>query len=171
MLLRKLRLAMPLALTILLVDCSTKQLAVERLSPEHVPHAVAGDVVRFTLAYNPGAAMSLPVGNNPRWLLVALGLTGLVVISRIVWVTPTGATGRRVALGFLLGGAVGNVMSRLVYDRGVVDFIDIGFGELRFYVFNVADIGVAVGACLLVYFLWREQEDAEQNVASGPAAS
>ena len=40
-------------------------------------------------------------------------------------------------------------------DRGVVDFIDVGVGATRFYVFNVADVGVSVGAVLLGYALWR----------------
>jgi signal peptidase II len=155
MLLHRFRLALPLAALVLLVDCTTKELAVQSLAPEEVPHAIAGDVVRFTLAYNRGAAMSLPIGSQPRWPLVALGFGALAVIVRLVWLTPPDATSRRVALGLILGGALGNLVSRLSTARGVVDFIDIGLGSQRFYVFNVADVGITVGACLLAYSLWH----------------
>ena len=67
MLLRQLRFAFPLALSVLFLDCTTKELAVATLSPAHTPHAVVGDVVRFTLAYNRQAAMSLPIGRHGRW--------------------------------------------------------------------------------------------------------
>src|SRR5207237_52485 len=82
------RLALPLALLVLVADCSTKQLAERELTPELIPHDVAGDVVRFTLAYNRGAAMSLPMGDQSRWPLVALSLAVLVYLLRLLWVTP-----------------------------------------------------------------------------------
>lgn len=161
------RLILPLALAILLVDCTTKELAVETLSPEHVPHAVAGDVIRFTLSYNAGSAMSLIAGPEVRWPLVVLGFVVLGVLARLAWLTPAAATWRRVALGLLMGGALGNLLSRVSSPRGVVDFIDVGIGELRFYLFNVADVGVFLGACLLAVLLWREEQAAATNV---PAA-
>lgn len=92
MLLRRLRFALPLALSVLLVDCATKELAVTALSPEHTPHAVVGDVVRLTLAYNPHAAMGLPLGRYSRWPLVALGVAITLVLVRMLWLTPPAAT-------------------------------------------------------------------------------
>jgi signal peptidase II len=156
MLSRKLRFALPLALSVLLVDCATKELAVTTLSPEHTPHAVVGDVVRLTLAYNPHAAMGLPLGTHGRWPLVALGLFITLILVRMLWITPLTSVGRRIALGLILGGAVGNLVSRVRSPQGVVDFIDIGTSSWRFYLFNVADIAVVCGACLLGWALWRE---------------
>jgi len=52
-------------------------------------------------------------------------------------------------------GAVGNLLDRLASDRGVVDFIDVGVGAARFYVFNLADVGVTVGGALPAYAIWR----------------
>jgi signal peptidase II len=66
--------------------------------------------------------------------------------------------GQRVALGLILGGAAGNLVSRMASARGVVDFIDVGWGAARFYLFNVADVGVCVGAGLLALVLWRAPE-------------
>lgn len=156
MLLRQLRFALPLALSVLFLDCTTKELAVTALSPEHTPHEIAGDVVRLTLAYNPDAAMGLPLGDYGRWPLIALGALIVTVLGRMLWVTPPGAIRRRIALGLVIGGALGNLLSRVTTPRGVVDFIDIGIGSWRFYLFNVADVAVCTGACILAWTLWRE---------------
>lgn len=155
MTLRRLRLAIPLALALFATDCATKDLAAIYLAPEHVAHPIVGDVVRFTLAYNDGAAMSLPVGSHARWPLVVVSLIAVGVMLRFIWVTPTEATARHIALGLLLGGTLGNLASRAFSYRGVVDFIDIGFGARRFYVFNVADVGITFGVCLLAVALQR----------------
>ena len=156
MFLRRLRFALPLALSVLFLDCTTKQLAVMTLSPEHTPHPVAGDVLRLTLAYNRQAAMSLPIGSQGRWPLVIVGGIIVAVLLRMLWRTPHGATWRRAALGLLIGGALGNLISRVQNPRGVVDFIDIGLGSWRFFLFNVADIAVCAGAFLLGLTLWLE---------------
>ena len=54
-----------------------------------------------------------------------------------------------IALGFLLGGAIGNLIDRLRLGY-VVDFVDIGIGNLRFYTFNVADSAISTAIVLLV---------------------
>ena len=54
-------------LAIVLVDITTKRLAVSQLSPPYVPHDVIGDFLRFTLAFNSGGAMSLSLGPSSRW--------------------------------------------------------------------------------------------------------
>jgi signal peptidase II len=61
------------------------------------------------------------------------------------------------ALGLVCGGALGNLVDRLRWTNGVVDFIDVGIGVHRFWVFNVADSAVSVGAVLLVLVLWAEE--------------
>ena len=163
---RKLRVALPLALVVLLADCTTKELAVESL-PESLPQEIAGDVLRFTLAYNNQAAMGIPIGTASRWPLVALGCGILSVFLVMLWRSPAQARLQRVALGLLIGGAAGNIISRAFTPRGVVDFIDIGLGSWRFFIFNVADIGVFCGACLLAWSLWRES--AERSAGAGTA--
>ena len=165
MLWQKLRIALPLILLVLLVDCSTKDLAVTALSPEYTPHPVAGDVVRLTLAYNQDAAMGLPLGRYGRWPLVAIGVCIIGVLVRMLWRTPPGDRWRRISLGLVIGGALGNVTSRIMTPRGVVDFIDLGIGEARFYLFNVADIAVCAGALILAFVLWRE----DRTIMEGPA--
>jgi|SRR5919108_5318838 signal peptidase II len=152
---RKTRIFWPLALAVLLADCTTKELAVEHLSPPHVPHDVLGSAVRLTLAYNPGIALGIDLGawSRPVIILFVLGTLGLLLrLYRRV--------GRRdrtlaAALGLLCGGAAGNLLDRLQGTRGVVDFIDIGAGPVRFWTFNVADVGVTLGALLVALLAWR----------------
>jgi signal peptidase II len=61
------------------------------------------------------------------------------------------------ALALASGGATGNLIDRIREPRGVVDFIDIGVGTVRFWTFNVADSAVTIGALLLAWVLWHEE--------------
>ena len=78
--------------------------------------------------------------------LISIGVVGLIVAYHA-------RSGRSlymsVALGFLLGGALGNLIDRLRLGY-VVDFVDIGIGDLRFYTFNVADSSISTAIVLLV---------------------
>ena len=69
--------------------------------------------------------------------------------------------GTGAALGLIIGGALGNLTDRLRSPRGVVDFIDMGLGDYRFWTFNVADVGVTAGAALLLYLLLRRSRPDE----------
>ena len=150
----------PLVFALVLTDCTTKRLAVEHLTPPHVPHDVVGDWVRLTLAYNPGAAFSLWAGPNSRWIFATLTIGALAVLCHLYRESSLHDAGRVTALALVFGGAIGNLIDRLRSPRGVVDFIDLGAGGVRFWTFNVADVGVSVGAALLAWTLWREEDDA-----------
>ncbi len=77
----KTRVFWPIVATVFLADCATKAVAVQELSPAHVPHPVLGQFLRFTLGYNPAGAMSLSLGSLSRPLLslvAVLALAGLL---------------------------------------------------------------------------------------------
>ena len=153
---------------VVISDVVTKELARRLLVPERVPHEVVGDVVRLSLSYNPGAAFGLSVGAYSRWFFTALASVILVVLWRMYRDTPPGQRLRVIALALVAGGAVGNVINRLWSERGVVDFIDVGVGTLRWPTFNVADMGISIGAVLLVFaFPAAEPRDPEQRAADG----
>ena len=170
---------------VVVADLVSKVLAERLLAPRYVPHQVIGDVVRFTLAYNPGAAFSMSLGAYSRVIFGAFAVVALVVLYRLWRMTGTGARAgdrmRIVALGLAWGGAAGNLIDRFRSPLGVVDFIDIGVGSVRFWTFNVADSAVTVGALVLAWSLSREDSDHrqaqaaarrnEQLVQDGPAAS
>jgi signal peptidase II len=69
----------------------------------------------------------------------------------------------RVALGFMLGGAGGNLCDRLLRGGHVIDFLDVGVGATRWYVSNFADISIVLGVCLLALAMWREEKRNKQQ--------
>lgn len=149
----KARVFWPFLSLLVLADCTTKELAVEHLSPAHVPHDVLGSALRFTLAYNTGMAFGVNWGPWSRPLLI---LATVVSLGVLVQLYRRAAPTKRVlvaALALVTGGAIGNLLDRLQSSRGVVDFIDVGVGAHRFWTFNIADAGITVGAILLAILL------------------
>jgi signal peptidase II len=149
----------PVALAVVLADTTTKQVAVARLTPPYVPHDVFGQLLRFTLAYNPGAAFSMSLGDASRWGFTLLALIALATLALVYRAAAGNDAIQGIAIALIAGGAVGNVADRLRSARGVVDFIDIGIGERRFWTFNIADMGVTCGAMLLAWVLWRKGKE------------
>jgi signal peptidase II len=156
----------PVLAGVALLDVVTKAIAVQALSPQRVPHDPFGNLVRFTLVYNPGAAFGLHVGPQSRWIFTALTIVALVILGRLYLATRSGDRTRVLALALVCAGALGNLLDRLRSTLGVVDFIDVGFGDARWPTFNVADMAVSVGAVLLAWVLWQE----DRALASGGAA-
>ena len=154
------------ALSVIGLDLITKELAVRYLSPPHIPHSVIGDVVRFTLAYNPGAAFSMSLGDKSRYIFGAFALIALVILWRLYRSSHSSDKARVLALALAWGGAAGNLIDRFRDRASVVDFIDIGVGNVRFWTFNVADSAVTIGAILLALVLWRE--DATVDTENDP---
>lgn len=143
---------------IVLSDIVTKYLAHTLIAPHRPPREIVGDAVRLTLAYNPGAAFGLHVGPFSRWVFLVLTVVALWVLARLYRETALSDRTRAFALGLVCGGAVGNLINRIWSSAGVVDFIDVGVGHVRWPTFNIADIGVCVGAFLLAWVLWREDQ-------------
>ena len=155
----------PILLVVVASDVVTKWLAVETLQPRAMPHEVIGEYVRFTLVYNPGAAFGLNVGDHSRWVFTALTIGALLILGKLYLSTQRGDRTRVLALALVCGGALGNLIDRLRHESGVVDFLDLGFGDARWPTFNIADMAVSSGAFLLAIVLW-----AEDRAASGSKA-
>lgn len=158
---------------IALGDFITKRL-VESLLAIHVPHNVIGDTVRMTLIYNPGAAMNLlSFGDWSRLVFSALAVTMVFVLFRMYRAAEDSDSWQALALGLIAGGAIGNLSDRIRSPRGVVDFIDIGTADWRFYTFNVADSGVLCGAGLLALLMLKrpQMEATAAEPATAPVPS
>lgn len=158
---RKARVFWPVLAILILTDCSTKRLVVEQLSTDPGPHPVVGDWIRLTLAYNPGAALNFSVGEASRVVFSLAAIIAVTLLLLLYRRTDPGGWSRAAAIALVAGGALGNLLDRLRSPRGVVDFIDVGFGDVRFWTFNIADIGVTAGAVFLAVLLWREDAAVE----------
>ena len=145
----------PLFSLVLLTDCATKRAAEIHLLPAQVPHEFFGEIVRLTLAYNPGAAMSLSLGAHSRVGFSLLAAAALLIMAHLYRRTAPGDRQAAAGLALIAAGALGNLLDRLRSARGVVDFIDIGLGGWRFWTFNVADVAILLGAVVLIAALQR----------------
>ena len=154
--LTKTRTFWPILLTLLLADCATKRVAETTLSLAAPPQPFIGDVVRLRLAYNTGAATGISFGVHSREIIAVLACVVLLLLVRLYRATPSRDWRLGGACGLLIAGALGNLIDRLRSPQGVVDFIDVGVGSLRFWTFNVADIGVTTGAVLMAVLLAKE---------------
>jgi signal peptidase II len=153
----------PLGLVVL-ADVATKALAHTQLARSR-SYPLLGEALQFTLTYNPGAAFGLHLGPYSRWIFLAVAVVALVVLWRMYRETSRGDQARALALGLISGGALANLLNRLWSAQGVVDFIDVGIGELRWPTFNLADSAISIGAVLLVWVLW--DEDHPRTAAAG----
>ncbi len=109
------------------------------------------DFFNLVLVYNSGAAFSFlsDAGGWQRWLLSAVAVAASVWI---IWLLSRNAHQRlfSCALALILGGALGNLVDRVMYGY-VVDFLDFYWGAHHFPAFNVADSAVSCGAALLLW--------------------
>ena len=106
--------------------------------------------LNWTLVYNPGAAFSFlsQAGGWQRWFFTIIGIVAAVVI---IWLLQKNTHDRPfcIALSLILGGAIGNVLDRLLYGA-VVDFIDVHYSGWHWPAFNIADSAISIGATLIV---------------------
>jgi len=134
---------------VVFVDQATKHLAQTRLTYAE-PVAVAPSF-NLTLLYNKGAAFSFlnDASGWQRWFFVAVALTAVALI--LYWLKRLGPGSRWTSLGLalVLGGAVGNLIDRLMLGQ-VIDFIQLYYGDFYWPAFNVADSAITVGAAALI---------------------
>ncbi|GAB05524.1 signal peptidase II [Gordonia amarae] len=135
-----------IALIVIGLDQLTKALAVANIDPRD-PIQIIGDTVTLTLVRNSGAAFSMATGYT--WVLTLVAL--VVVIGILRYASRLVSTWWIVGIALVLGGAIGNLIDRMLRSPGVlrghvVDFVSVGWWP----VFNVADSAVVCGAILLV---------------------
>jgi signal peptidase II len=149
-------------IAVVVLDLVTKGLVQSNVAL-HERVDVLGSVIRLTYIHNPGAAFGLYLGPWSRQIFLALSTVALFVLAALYWYTPAPDKARLLAIALICGGAVGNLVDRMRSPHGVVDFVDVGFGAIRWPVFNVADIAVTTGAIVLALSLWREDRRIEQG--------
>ena len=144
-------LLLAVAAVVILLDQLTKLWALEALADGPID-LIGG--VRFNLTRNTAGAFGLGGGAVP---FLALGALVLVIVMAV-----TGGTERRalaVAVGLVLGGALGNLADRIFRDPGLLKGAVVDFVDLRVWpVFNVADAAITGGCLLLLVFGWKAEE-------------
>jgi signal peptidase II len=106
-------------------------------------------VFSLTWVENRGVSMGMLTADTEvgRWLLV--GLTAIIATVVAVWIRRERQLPEVIALGLVLGGALGNIVDRIRFGY-VVDFIHLHAGPWSFYVFNVADAAITLGVIILL---------------------
>ena len=137
-----------LALLVLIADQISKWWA--QMSLPMAQAIKVTDFLNWFLIYNPGAAFSFlsQAGGWQRWFFTIIGIVAAAVI---IWLLQKNTQDRPfcIALALILGGAIGNVLDRLLYGA-VVDFIDVHYHGWHWPAFNLADSAISIGATLIV---------------------
>jgi len=150
------RLAAATALVVLVLDQLSKAVALRDLVPGS-PVTVVDGVFSLTLVMNPGLAFGM-LSSTPtawRWMVAALSLAALATLATVgIRLLASGGWTTRVALGFIFGGAAGNLVDRARFGA-VVDFLDFYWHDYHWPAFNIADSAISVGVALLaVRIIW-----------------
>jgi signal peptidase II len=136
-------------------DQATKQLAIDNLKNE--PRVSYYDnTLILTYAENPGAFFG--TGENLEEPIKSIILIFLPVIALLFLFIYSLKTQRMeaVAFGFIVGGGISNIFDRIAYGR-VVDFLNIGIGDFRTGIFNVADMAILFGMGMLIFILLKKK--------------
>jgi signal peptidase II len=152
-------------IAIICVGCDqvTKSLAREQLV-SRPPIILLDDIVRIHYSENTGAMLGLGANLPPNlrfWLLSVLA--GLMLIGMLVfaWRSDVLDFFGILGIGLLVGGGVSNLIDRIVSGR-VIDFMNIGIGNLRTGIFNVADVAIMLGAGLIIVWSIRSRDSGGQ---------
>lgn len=139
-----------LALGVVIADQLTKAWVAGNVTAGR-PIRVLDDYIRIVVSHNTGGLFGMFRDLAPLFALASMGVIGLIVLYHA-------RSGRSpvltTALGLLLGGALGNLFDRLRLGY-VLDFVDAGIGDLRWYTFNVADAAISTALLLLVLVALR----------------
>ena len=149
------------ALFVFAIDQFTKWLVTGPLHVQDLEHLYLLPFFQFTYTENNGISLGLLNATTAvgRWMLVAL--TSAIALGVAFWMGREKNRIDQLALGMVLGGALGNILDRVRHGY-VVDFADLHFGEFRpFLIFNVGDaaISIAVVILLLRAFLTRKDQE------------
>jgi len=128
-----------------LIDQISKILIVNFLTPFDPPVNVISSLLRFKLTYNPYGVFSISLG--PNILYYIFSIIGILILIYIGLSLKDKTS--VVVFGIIIGGALGNIFDRLRLDY-VIDFIDMGIGNLRWFTYNFADACITIGAIFLL---------------------
>ncbi|MFL6730225.1 MAG: signal peptidase II [Sphingomicrobium sp.] len=159
------QLGFAVAALIFALDQLAKWVVTGPLLLREVGQIVLLPIFNLTYTENNGISLGLLNATNPvgRWMLV--GLTSAIAVGVAYWIGKEKNRGDQIALGMVLGGALGNILDRVRFGY-VVDFADLHFGAFRpCLVFNVGDAAISIGVVILLLraFLTRKEHSEGQE--------
>ncbi|WP_373084606.1 signal peptidase II [Sneathiella sp.] len=140
------RIGIIVAIAVLAIDQISKIYLIDVMAA----HPLGIEVTSFfnlVMVWNRGVSFGMFAGDNMRWILV--GVSSVISIVIIVWLGKATNKVLAIGLGFVLGGAVGNIIDR-VRLGAVADFFDFDLIFMRWPAFNVADMAIIVGVAFIV---------------------
>ena len=151
------RLALALVILSSFVGCdqATKHYATQTLRHSE-PQSYLGDTVRLDYALNPGGFLSLGSNLSPTarfCIFVGFNLCVLMAVVAMLIYNWNARLAIFASIAYILAGGIGNLIDRISNDGLVTDFVNVGVGQIRTGIFNVADVGVMFGALALVFCL------------------
>jgi len=145
---------------IVIVDQITKAI-VDRTMPLHHSIPIIDGLFNLTYVRNTGAAFGILAGSHEvfrRPFLIGVSIVAIGFILVMLRRLREDGTGLAVALAFILGGAIGNLIDRIFYGE-VIDFLDVYWSSYHWPAFNVADSFITIGVTITLFYLVRAKGD------------
>jgi signal peptidase II len=142
-------------LAIILVFDQLTKVIVDRLMPLHYSIPIIDSVFSLTYVRNTGAAFGIFAGSHEAFRLPFLILVSVLALGFVFAMLrrlPEQQTGLITALAFIVGGALGNLVDRVLYGE-VIDFLDFYWSHYHWPAFNLADSFITVGVLITLYYL------------------
>jgi len=152
-----------LATGLLVLDFLAKRFVLAHQETFRAGIPLIDGILHFTYVRNAGAAFGILQGG--RWPFVVVSFAAILALS---FVLRKGSRSRMrgISYSLILGGAAGNLIDRLFYGGRVVDFIEMSWHGHIFPVYNFADMGVSIGAVILILALLLEREEEPSQTPS-----
>jgi len=149
---------------IFFLDRVTKNIISSTLEPYRTLKVI-GNFFRLTRVHNYGISFGiLNYANNPVATRIILLIFSILALAFLIWmyIKSSERIIERVAIGLILGGAAGNLIDR--FNPGfVIDFLDFGINNLRFFTFNIADSGITIGLFILIILMIIDEKKSKSK--------
>ena len=113
----------------------------------------------FSFCYVKNAGAAFSILEDATLLLIIISVLFIILIDNQIKKESQNLSNISIiSLGMIIGGIFGNLIDRILY-RSVIDFISFSFGNYHFPIFNIADIGITVGAFILIIDIWKRRKE------------
>jgi len=160
---RKSALGFSVAAIVFVLEQITKWIVLGPLNLRQTQSVEILPIFRLNYTENHGISLGLFQASSDamRWVLVLV--TAAIAVGVAWWIGREEKRGDQIALGMVLGGALGNILDRVRHGY-VVDFADLHFGDFRpFFIFNVADAAISIGVAILLLRAFLVKDRPKEN--------